>query len=160
MIPLSVNLDHHRGQDHDQDLNPDPDLDPEASLVAGHGPVQNPEADLIADHDLVQEGEGTSQDHIHHVEDPAHRQDIGHHVDVDTHPLQGDTHPLLQDHHAVEGKCMSYILSFYMLEFHSEQPWLSGNALDSDQHGPGFEAQRRPLLTSGRASGPKCLCQY
>ena len=38
----------------------------------------------------------------------------------------------------------------------SEQPWPSGNALDSDQRGPGFEAQRRPLVTSGRASGPKC----
>ena len=37
-----------------------------------------------------------------------------------------------------------------------EQPWPSGNALDSDQHGPGLEAQYRPLETSGRASGPKC----
>ena len=40
-----------------------------------------------------------------------------------------------------------------------EPPWPSYNALDSDQHGPGFEAQRRPLVMSGRASGPKCLCQ-
>ena len=31
-----------------------------------------------------------------------------------------------------------------------EQPWPSGNALDSDQLGPGFEAHRRPLVTSGR----------
>ena len=36
-----------------------------------------------------------------------------------------------------------------------EQPWPSGNALDSDQRGPGFEAHRRPLVTSGMASGPK-----
>ena len=35
-----------------------------------------------------------------------------------------------------------------------EQPWPSGNALDSDQHGPGFEAQRWPLVASGRAYGP------
>jgi len=34
-----------------------------------------------------------------------------------------------------------------------EQPWPSGNALDSDQRGPGFEAHRRPLVTSGKASG-------
>ena len=34
-----------------------------------------------------------------------------------------------------------------------EQPWPSGNAPDSDQRGPGFEAHRRPLVTSGRASG-------
>ena len=40
-----------------------------------------------------------------------------------------------------------------------EQPWPSCNALDSDQHGPGFEAQHRPLLTSGKAFGPKCSCQ-
>ena len=40
-----------------------------------------------------------------------------------------------------------------------EQPWPSGNALDSDQRGPGFEAHRRPLVTSGRASGPNCSCQ-
>ena len=30
---------------------------------------------------------------------------------------------------------------------------------DLDQHGPGFEAQRRPLVTSGKASGPKCSRQ-
>ena len=47
----------------------------------------------------------------------------------------------------------SYIVAPY------KQPWPSGNALDSDQHGAGFEAQRRPLVTSGRASGPKCSCQ-
>ena len=46
-----------------------------------------------------------------------------------------------------------------MSAFNSEQPWPSGNALDSDQHGPGLEAQRSPLVTSGRASGPKCSCQ-
>ena len=40
-----------------------------------------------------------------------------------------------------------------------EQPWPSGNALDSDQRGAGFEAHHRPLVTSGRASGPKCPCQ-
>ena len=40
-----------------------------------------------------------------------------------------------------------------------EQPWPSGNALDSDQRGPGFEAHCRPLVTSGRASGPKCSRQ-
>ena len=34
--------------------------------------------------------------------------------------------------------------------------WPSYNALDSDQHGPEFEAHRRPLVTSGRASGSKC----
>ena len=51
-------------------------------------------------------------------------------------------------------------LSFCHSYFHTdEQPWPSGNALNSDQHGPGFEAQRRPLVTSGRASGPKCSCQ-
>ena len=33
----------------------------------------------------------------------------------------------------------------------TEQPWPSGNALDSDEHGPKFEAQRRPLVTPGRA---------
>ena len=27
-----------------------------------------------------------------------------------------------------------------------EQPWPSGNAIDADQRGPGFEAHRRPLL--------------
>ena len=31
-----------------------------------------------------------------------------------------------------------------------EQPWPSSNALDSDQRGPGFEAHRMPLVTSGR----------
>ena len=39
------------------------------------------------------------------------------------------------------------------------QPWPSGNAIDSDQCGPGFKAHRRPLVTSGRASGLKCSCQ-
>ena len=40
-----------------------------------------------------------------------------------------------------------------------EQLWPSGNALDSDQRGPAFKAHRRPLVTLGRASGPKCSCQ-
>ena len=40
-----------------------------------------------------------------------------------------------------------------------EQPWPSGETLDLDQRGPGFEAHRRPLVTSGRASGRKCSCQ-
>ena len=40
--------------------------------------------------------------------------------------------------------------------FEYEQPWPSGNEFDSDQHGPGFEAHSRPLVTSGRASSPKC----
>ena len=40
-----------------------------------------------------------------------------------------------------------------------EQSWPSGNALDSDQRGPGFEAHRRPLVTSGRSYSPKCSCQ-
>ena len=34
-----------------------------------------------------------------------------------------------------------------------KQPWPSGNAPGSYQHGPGFEAHRRPLAMSGRASG-------
>ena len=40
-----------------------------------------------------------------------------------------------------------------------ELPWPSGNALDSDQHIPGFEAQRRSLVTPGSASGLKCSRQ-
>ena len=40
-----------------------------------------------------------------------------------------------------------------------EQRWPSDDALDSDQHGPGFMAHRRPLATSGRAFGPKCSRQ-
>jgi len=40
-----------------------------------------------------------------------------------------------------------------------EHPWPSGDELDFDQRGPGFEAHRRPLVTPGRASGPKCSRQ-
>ena len=29
--------------------------------------------------------------------------------------------------------------------FDHEQPWPSGNALDSDQHGPGLEAQMQAI---------------
>ena len=39
------------------------------------------------------------------------------------------------------------------------QLWPNGNVLDSDEHGPGFEAHRKPLVTSGRVSGPKFSCQ-
>ena len=41
--------------------------------------------------------------------------------------------------------------------FLRNKPWPSGNTLDSDQYGPGFEAHRRPLVTSGSTSGSKCL---
>ena len=53
------------------------------------------------------------------------------------------------------------LIYFKYICIHSEeeQPWPSGNVLDSDQHGPGFKAHSRPLVTSGRASGLKCLCQ-
>ena len=109
-IHLSVNPDRHRVQDQ----NPTPDPDPEAGLVAGRGLVQSPEADLVADHGLIQEGEGTSQDRIRHVEDRVRRQDIGHLVDADTHPLQENTHVLLQDHHAAGGKRLSFIFMLYL----------------------------------------------
>ena len=49
--------------------------------------------------------------------------------------------------------------SIFSLHDRLQQPWPSSNTLNSDQHGPGFKAHRRPLVMSGRASGLKCLCQ-
>ena len=40
--------------------------------------------------------------------------------------------------------------AFNRVAINVEQSWPSGNALDQDQHGPGFEAHRMPLVTSGR----------
>ena len=57
--------------------------------------------------------------------------------------------------HVVYFTNITIVFSFHVVE----QPWSSGNALDKDQHGPGFEAQRRPLVISRRASGLKCSCQ-
>ena len=54
---------------------------------------------------------------------------------------------------------MSAYIPIIMIISIFEQSWPNGNVLDSDQHGPGFKAHRRPLVTSGRASGPKCSCQ-
>ena len=47
----------------------------------------------------------------------------------------------------------------FLFEAQPEQLWPSGNALNSDKYGPGFEAHRRPLVTSGRAPGPTCSSQ-
>ena len=40
----------------------------------------------------------------------------------------------------------------------AEQPWPSDEELDLDQRGPRFEAHCRPLVASGRASGPIWSC--
>ena len=60
------------------------------------------------------------------------------------------------------GLATAFSMTFFLVTIVGqlvEQPWASSNTFDSDQHGPGFEAQRRPFVTPGRASGPKCACQ-
>ena len=51
--------------------------------------------------------------------------------------------------------CKEEKLKVYSMIF-KNQPWPSGEELDLDQRGPGFETHRRRLVRSGRASGPKC----